>query len=126
MPLHFQMREGLMEARFDGAITAKDFWRLDQLSREADAQLPASPDRILDISDATFELVEAELVRGIAVVREKEPLKNNVKAAFVAPKPEQFGMARMYQALNQNPALDIRIFKDAPSAYEWLGRKPPV
>jgi len=120
------MREGLMEASFHGAITANDFWRLDQLSREADARLEASPDRILDISDATFELVEAELVRGMAVIREKEPLKNNVKAAIVAPKPEQYGMARMFQALNHNPALDIRIFTDAPSGYEWLGRKPPA
>jgi len=125
MPLIFQMREGLMLARFYGAVTAEDFWRLDQLAREADSRLEANPDRILDISDADWGLVESELVRNMAAIREKEPMKNHVKAAIVAPKPEQYGIARMFQALNQNPAVEVQIFTDAPGAYEWLGRVQP-
>ena len=125
MPLIFQMREGLMLARFYGALTAEDFWRLDQLAREADSRLEANPDRILDISDADWGLVESELVRNMAAIREKEPMKNHVKAAIVAPKPEQYGIARMFQALNQNPAVEVQIFTDAPGAYEWLGRVQP-
>ena len=119
------MREGLMLARFYGAVTAEDFWRLDQLAREADSRLEANPDRILDISDADWGLVESELVRNMAAIREKEPMKNHVKAAIVAPKPEQYGIARMFQALNQNPAVEVQIFTDAPGAYEWLGRVQP-
>ena len=125
MPLIFQMREGLMLARFYGAVTAEDFWRLDQLAREADSRLEANPDRILDITDADWGLVESELVRNMAAIREKEPMKNHVKAAIVAPKPEQYGIARMFQALNQNPAVEVQIFTDAPGAYEWLGRVQP-
>jgi hypothetical protein len=120
------MREGLMEARLHGDVTAEDFWQLDQFAREADSRLEASPDRILDISDGNWAQIQSELVRVIAVIREKEPLKNKVKAAIVAPKLEQYGIARMFQTLNQNPALEINIFKDAPSAYGWLGREQPA
>jgi NAD(P)H-flavin reductase len=126
MPLIFNLREGLMETKLHGAVTAEDLLRLDQLAREADSRLEASPNRILDISDATWGLVNSELVRSMAAIREREPMKNHVKAAIVAPKPEQYGIARMFQALDENPALEIQIFKDAPSAYEWLGRKQPA
>jgi len=126
MPLIFNLREGLMETKLHGAVTAEDLLRLDQLAREADSRLEASPNRILDISDATWGLVNSELVRSMAAIREREPMKNNVKAAIVAPKAEQYGIARMFQALDENPALEIQIFKDASSAYEWLGRKQPA
>jgi hypothetical protein len=32
----------------------------------------------------------------------------------------QYGIARMFQSLNNNPWITIQIFEDRPSAMKWL------
>jgi len=51
-------------------------------------------------------------------------LKNYIKSAIVANNPSQFGFARMFQTLNDNPQIEIRIFPAAESAMEWLTATP--
>jgi hypothetical protein len=66
--------------------------------------------------DLDFPKMEA-----VASRRRKAPLKNKVKSAIVAPRLDQFGFARMFATLNDNPNIEIQIFNDRDRALEWLG-----
>ena len=122
MPLSFKIRDGLIEITFRGDIMAKDIVQAVVLVRDAEAELEVSPDRISDLSDTNLGRLEAEDVREFAHQRNGVPTKNKVKSAIIAPKPEQFGLARLFQAHNENPLVEVRVFRDAATAYEWLGR----
>ena len=122
MALTFEIRDGLMEIKFHGDVLADDFLRLVDLMQAAESRLEVSPDRILDFSESSFmHLATFELIN-FATRRNYALLKNEVKAAIIAPKPEQYGHARLVQTYNQNPKIKVRVFNDAASAYEWLGR----
>lgn len=124
MALSFQIRDGLIEISFRGEIVAKDIVEAVVLVREAEAGLAVAPDRISDLSDTNLSRLEAEEVREFAHQRNVVSLKNKVKSAIIAPKPEQFGLARMFQAHSENPMMEVQVFRDAASAYAWLGRAP--
>jgi hypothetical protein len=43
------------------------------------------------------------------------------RTAIVADKDAVFGVARMYQAMAENPAHELRVFRGMPQARSWLG-----
>jgi hypothetical protein len=124
MPINVQMHNGLLELIFHGDITADDFQAPVEFFQELEARLEVTPDRVADLSAANLMPLSADFVKNFAASRTNVPLKNKVKSAIIAPKPDQFGLARMFQAFNENPAIEIKLFQDAPSAYAWLGRTP--
>jgi len=60
-----------------------------------------------------------------AVVRTLATLKNKVRSAVFAPSDYQFAMARLFQELNLNPDIEVRVFRDKTQALEWVGWVPP-
>jgi hypothetical protein len=126
MAIHFQLRDGLVELTFQGKIIAADFQQVLEKLQELEARMEVTPDRITDMSEGDLSALDSRVVTGIAAKRQQAKLKNNVKSAILAPGLEQFGLARMFQTCNQNPAIAIRIFKDSASAYHWLGRPDRV
>jgi len=124
MAIQFQIRDGLAEVSFHGDVTTTDLRQLLETYKDLESRLETTPDRVADLSAAQTLNFETSHLREFALVREAARLKNRVKSAIIAPSLEQFGLARMFQAYNQNPAIEIMIFKDAPSAYAWLGRVP--
>lgn len=44
------------------------------------------------------------------------PFPNDFKSAIIVSTPVQRGMARMFQSLNDNPRITIRIFDDEAAA----------
>jgi len=126
MPINLQIRDGLMEMVFHGNFTTDDLLAAAQSVREIEEQSEITPDRITDLSDANMMSLDADQLKRYAASRARATLKNKVKSAIVAPKPDQYGLARMFQTFNENPAIEIKLFRDAPAAYAWLGRQPPV
>jgi hypothetical protein len=122
MPFNFDIRDGLIEITCHGELTADDLLGVAELMGKAEARLEVAPDRIMDLSNAVLRALKASQLRDVAYHRRMATLKNRVKSAIIAPEPEQFGMARMFLAHNQNPSIDIMVFKDSASAYAWLGR----
>ncbi|MDR3458355.1 MAG: hypothetical protein P4N60_12970 [Verrucomicrobiae bacterium] len=122
MPVNIQMRDGLVESFFHGDIGTDDFQEMAEFYRDVEARLEVTPDRIADLSGANFMSLDADILRRFAAGRARMPLKNRVKSAIIAPQPEQFGLARMFQTYNENPLIETKLFRDGVSAYEWLGR----
>jgi len=115
------MRDGVIEAIFRGRITGEDLQQLLERLHDLESRLEVSPDRISDLSEAgVSELRSSDLV-AFAERRAKVKLKNSVKSAVIAPGSTQYGLARMFWAHNENPDIQIMIFKDSASAYNWIG-----
>ena len=114
-----------MQVTFLGKVTGEDLQRLADTYRDVESRMEVTPDRITDLSDWIVDalVVESSEVRAFAVKRQLAQLKNKVKSAIIAPKPEQYGLARMFQAYNDNQAIEITVFKDSASAYKWIGRE---
>jgi len=124
MAIKLQVRDNLIEATYQGNITAIDLQQQIEIFRDLESRLDVSPDRIADLSNACgSELLSSDVVL-FAAGRESAKLKNRVKSAIIAPSPVQYGLARMFMAHNKNPSIEIMIFRDAATAYEWLGQEP--
>jgi hypothetical protein len=126
MAIQFNMRGGWVEVIMQGNVTNDDLRQLLASYNEAEARLPVTPDRITDLSQAVMTAIDAGQLREFSLARQAAQLKNNVKSAIIAPEPEQYGLARMFQAFNQNPKIEICLFRDAASAYTWIGRPMPA
>lgn len=124
MAISIQLRDGMIESVWRGTITLEDIQHLLKYVEDRESNLPVAPDRLMDLSPAqVLDFRSSDLI-AIAQLRHSAALKNKVKSAIVAPSPEQFGLARMFQAYNQNPAIHLLIFRESLPAYEWLGVKP--
>jgi hypothetical protein len=126
MAIIFQTRDDILEMILRGSITAEDLMQLLQKMADFESSLEVAPDRITDMMDANAsELLSSDLVT-FAKSRNFAKLKNKVKSAIIATTPLQHGLARMFMAYNQNPDIEIMIFKDSASAYSWIKPKANV
>jgi hypothetical protein len=121
MPIYVQMRDGVAEAIFRGKIRGEDLQELKETIHEIESRMEITPDRISDLSDADVVELRSSDVVAFAESRGVAKLKNNVKSAIIAPGSTQFGLARMFLACNENPNIEITLFKDSASAYKWIG-----
>ncbi len=110
----------LMVIRLSGIIHDLHLLELMDLVRAAELRPPKVPHRLTDLTNLT------ELHLTFKGMSEKIPLRkaikfpNDFKSAIVAPDLVQFGFARMFQALNDHPQIDIMVFRDLPTARAWI------
>ena len=77
-------------------------------------------DRLTDLSELERIDVGFEEVFAVALKRALREIRTPIRSALVASKPVQFGFARMFQMLNDNPRIQIRIFGSLQEAEQWL------
>jgi hypothetical protein len=77
-------------------------------------------DMFCDFSESTSPPTLDEL-RAIAqlVERHAEAI-GRLKIAVLAPKVVTFGVARQFQAMSAGGPLDVRVFSDPRTAWNWL------
>lgn len=76
--------------------------------------------RITDMSEVTDSSLDYETMEQFAVTRRLVWLKSGIRSAILAPSPLTFGLARIFQSINNNPKIEIRLFKERSDALEWL------
>ncbi len=111
---------GIMLVRVFGVFTATD---LDFATTEieiAEASSPIALDRITDLTAVErFEMGFREIY-SFAIRRSIQRFSRVVKSAIVVQEPVQFGIARTYEALNENPQIKIRIVRSTSEAEAWI------
>ena len=120
MPYSLQAHPSLIEVTIQDEVTLD---MLLQYWREF-AELEASSDVCRNVLTEFrgiqgWHLDSAEM-RHFAALRTRMTLKNHVKSAIVATRDVDFGMARMFELALQNPAIEVRVFRDMLSARQWL------
>jgi hypothetical protein len=120
MAFDSQMVQGIVYLTFRGHVTAEDIRDMTDLLTKIETKAKVSPDRIADLSLIEGVSLNFSAIENYATARRTAPLKNKVKAAIVAPRPLQYGFARMFQTLNVNPDIGMEIFTDRNSGLAWI------
>ena len=128
MGFEVRMEGPLLRMRFVGALTRADLCGLAEEMLACEAHLPVTPSRLTSLADVTHVEVGfsemLDFVERRRVVGPRQP----IRSALVVAEAEavQFGIARMFQTLNDHPLVTVRIFRDEASALAWLGEEDPV
>ena len=120
MPHKIETKEGIIHVVFSGRITTEEVLLLGRELAELEASLDTALGRLTDWSAAESTDLHFRDIEGFARVRRQTKLKNAIRSALVAPTDVHFGLSRIFQALNDNPQITIAVFRDRPSATEWL------
>ena len=125
MPFSCEFKQTLLQMAFWGPVSGEEVDAALLQVERIEAEAVRSPDRLVDISGVEDVRVDYGFVERIAARRRNAVHKNPVRAAIVAPRPLQYGFARMFQTLNENERMDIQIFEQVADAQRWLAADSP-
>jgi hypothetical protein len=120
MPFEHHKVDGALHIIFSGEVTAVDLRESAKQLRIEEDRLPVCPDRLTDITLVDGRNMNFLTIEELAAQRRTAALKNKVKSAILTQTTLQYGLARMFQTLNDNPMIEIAIFKDRDAALAWL------
>lgn len=124
MTIEAEFTEGLLVIRGAGTVTATDLREMPALTAAFDASRAVTPHRLIDLTGVEeFEVGFSEM---LAAVRERRDarLSGPTRTAFVTANAVQYGMARMFESLNDNAQITVGIFDDRAEALAWLRSAP--
>lgn len=120
MPIDFEFKDSIFWIRFSGTVSGGDLMDIVSAFEKMEGEQAVTPHRISDLSEVTEMKVGFEDILALASQRRTKHFPNSFKSAIVACNEAQTGFARMFQTLNTNPRITIRIFPDAQSALAWI------
>lgn len=124
MPIELALADSYLFVRMHGVVTAPEMEAYGVDAEKLESQRPESLDRMTDLTDVErFDVAYRDIFQ-LADRRKRRAHTRNVKVAAIARRPEQIGMARMFQTLSEHPQIEIRIFDSRVEAMAWLGEKP--
>ena len=77
-------------------------------------------DTFCDFSASTSAPTLEELRGIVEYIGRHAKTIGHSRLAVLAPKMVTFGVARQFQAMVAGGPLDVRVFADAPAAWQWL------
>jgi len=123
MPFQIQIDAEIIRIIFSGKITKDEFIDLLKELTRVELDFECIPDRLTDMSGVTEWESGFTTMNDVAAKRRARVFPNKFKSAIVAPNPADYGIARMFQTLNDNPQIEIQIFKSTAEAEGWLALK---
>src|SRR2546421_12790877 len=120
MPFELKTPGAVLFARVFGVFTAPELNHLAAEAEIAEASHPVSLDRITDLTAVERFEVGFREIYYFAIRRSAQRFSRVVKSAIVVREPVQFGIARIYEALNENPQIRIRVLRSVTEAKEWF------
>jgi len=126
MPYELTVQGDHYFLRFVDAMTQADLERLPDEVKALEDSLPEDLDRITDITAVeSFEIGFPDM-HAIAARRRARTFRNPVRSALVVRDPVAVGFARMFQTLNDNPQIEIRIVPPLEAARAWIAEPRPA
>ena len=117
MAYQFTIEPDMVRLTLSGVLTEQDLvGAAEAIERDRDP----IPHRITDMTGVTDLQIAYPDVRSLAERRRTQVFPNAFKSAIVVRTPAQKGVARMFQTLNDNPKITIRIFEDEAAVLEWI------
>jgi hypothetical protein len=124
MPFQIQVEAAIIRITFTGDANKSELAdALIELER-LEADLERVPDRLTDLTGLKDRDWSFSTVFPVTEDRRKRVFPNKFRSAIVAPTPAAYGYARMFQTLNDNPQIDIQVFKTKDEAEKWLASEP--
>jgi hypothetical protein len=120
MPFDIRMADQYLDIRLHGTLTDKDLVSLGDAVLAAETATLVTPFRVTDMASVDRLEVGFNEVLALADRRRATPVSRPIRSAIVVGNPVQYGMARMFQTLNDHPMITVEMFHDRAPAIEWL------
>lgn len=120
MPYTIKVENNVVRIALTGRITAQDLVNLAGESKNYEHNVDVIPHRITDMAGIEELAVHYPDISALAATRGQCHFPNAFKSAIIARDIHHLGYARMFQTLNGNPQIIVRIFPDEVSAAEWI------
>ncbi len=121
MPYRVELDEPFVRVCFTGTLTPSDLLGVGLALARHQHDLGREPDRLVDLSGVEATGVAFKLVMAAARYRRIEHFPNAFRSALFAPTETSHGFARIFQTINKNPQIEIRVFASMNEAEAWLG-----
>ncbi len=121
MPYTIRVENNVVRVALTGCITASDLTALAGESKNYEHNVAVVPHRITDMTGIEELAIHYPDISALAAMRGQVRFPNAFKSAIIARNVNHVGYARMFQTLNDNPQIVVRIFPDEASANEWIG-----
>lgn len=109
-----------MRIRLYDTLTDADLRGLADAVMAIEATLETTPSRVADMTGLTRFDVGFNGVDALASRRRETPVVGATRTALLVGNELQFGVARMYQTLNDHPQITTEIFRDLDAALQWI------
>jgi hypothetical protein len=119
VPYEISRENDYLLIRLSGAFCGGEMLEATRKLHELEDGRPAI-NRVTDFSAVEKLDIGFHDVHALAEVRRSVTFDRPIKSAFVACQPLHIGYARMFQTLNDNPAVEIRIVADMAEALAWF------
>jgi len=120
MPYTIKLENKVLRLALSGRITGHDLLSVLAEAKNYETNVDVIPHRITDMSGIVELAVHYADVSVLAEKRRELRFPNSFKSAIIANNPQHLGYARMFQTLNDNPQITIRIFPDESAASQWI------
>lgn len=120
MPFEIHDEGKFFSARLFGVLDLHDLNALVVEVERLESEAPTPRDRITDLTGLDRIDVGFEEVFAVANRRAQRPVTAPIRSALIAIQPVHYGFARMFQMLNDNPRIQIRLFASRDEALQWF------
>ena len=116
----YEYKNGLLFQIFPDHLTVRDIHPLSKEMNIIDNEYSIMPNRLVNLQATKSFDGDFNTVLDLAMMRVAKKFPNPFKTALLVANDLQFGFARMFQSLSNNPQITIKIFMDELKAIEWL------
>ena len=120
MAFTVEYKDPLIWISLAGSLSGRDLTDAAEIVAAEEARHAVVPHRITDLTGATEMKIGFDEIFSLAELRRAMRFPNFFKSAIVACNESQTGFARMFQTLNNNPQITVRIFPDLQGALDWV------
>jgi hypothetical protein len=120
MPLEMSAGADYIMARFFGAVSPADLQALADQTHTMEERLQV-PNRLTDLTAVERFEFDFTAVSALAERRRAVRFQAPIRSAIIAVAPVAIGFSRMFQTLNDNPQIEIRIVSSREEAEVWFG-----
>jgi hypothetical protein len=126
MPTELTNQGDFLLARFYGVVTVAELVQAASELEVVEDSIPTPMDRIIDLTAVERFEFGFSAVSFVASQRRVRRFSKSVKSALIVSDPVQFGLARMFQTMNDNPQIEIQILPSVAQARDWFAGKTKV
>ena len=120
MPFEIKNQGDLIFARLYGVVTPDDLKQFADDAEAIEESISTARDRITDLTAVERFDIGFPAMNALALRRRVRRFSRPVKSAIIVQDLVQVGMARMFQTLNDNPQIEIRILRSVAEAKKWF------
>ena len=124
MPFHIQGDVQITRIILSGQFTLAEISDLGRELERVEAGFEKIPDRLTDLSAIENSGFDYPTLERLSAEHRDRAYRNRFRSAIVAPRPLDFGLARIFQTLSSNPMVDLQIFRTQAEAEAWLAPSP--